>query len=204
MEEHNTAHTQIERKSIVAHHGAKWLRSKYASPILAFISFAESMFAPIIIDPFLIALIMASPKKWKWYVLLSATASVLGGIFAYVLGFLFFDTIGIRFVEFYNLEEQFASISSSLNANGFVFVLIGAFTPIPYKIIALASGFLHIHILTFIVASIFGRFLRLGLVGFAAHAIGPKALPVMQRHLHLIAAVVAVIFIGYILVQVFL
>lgn len=179
--------------------GARWLRSKYADWILVCISAAESIFAPILIDPFLVALIFANRAKWKWYIFISIAASVVGGLIAYALGALFYETIGVTFVGMYGLESQFQSIQDNLNENGFVFVLIGAFTPIPYKLVALASGVLHINIFTFLVASFFGRIFRLGLVGFAAYAVGPKALPIMQRNLWLLAAVVGVMLVIYIL-----
>lgn len=194
---------QTAVKQKVIHHGARWLRSKHTHWILGSISFAESSFAPIIIDPFLVAHIMATPEKWKRHVVVSIVASVLGGIFAYVLGALFFNVIGAQFLAFYGLHDQFAYLSDNLNNNGFVFVLIGAFTPIPYKIVALASGVLHINILTFLVASIFGRALRLGLVGFAAYSVGPKALPTIQKHLHIFAAIAGVILLVYIIIRLF-
>ena len=180
---------------------ARWLRSRFASWFLAAISFAESIFAPILIDPFLIALIMAHQKRWQWYIFVSVTASVLGGIVAYYLGALFFDTVGVQIVEFYNLQDTFANLSAQADANGFVFVLLGAFTPIPYKLVALASGLLHINIFTFIVASIVGRLLRLGLVGLAAHFAGPHMLPMIRRNLHTIAAVTGLILLVYIIFQ---
>ncbi|MFT5849762.1 MAG: membrane protein YqaA with SNARE-associated domain [Patiriisocius sp.] len=186
---------------VVAKHGARWLQSKHSVWILGVISFAESLFAPILIDPFLVALIIASPKKWKLYVLVSIVTSVIGGVCAYILGSLFFDTLGVKVIDFYGLQDMFASIADNLDKNGFVFVLIGAFTPIPYKIVAIASGVLHISFLTFIVASIFGRVLRLGLVGLAAHAVGPHALPVVRRNLYTLAAVAGLLLLTYIGLQ---
>ncbi|MEM9336712.1 MAG: VTT domain-containing protein [Patescibacteria group bacterium] len=180
----------------------KWLRSKYAEWILAGIAFSESMFAPILIDPFLVALIIAQRELWKRYILVSVIASVIGGIAGYLVGIYFFDLIGNSMLQTFGLEQRFNSVAEGINQSDFVFVLLGAFTPIPYKLVALASGFLQINIVTFIIASIFGRFFRLGLVGFAAYAVGPKALPVMQRNLHLIAAIAAVLFAIYIISRV--
>jgi membrane protein YqaA with SNARE-associated domain len=193
-----------KNNDVVSKHGAKWLRSKHAEVILALVSFAESVFAPILIDPFLIALVLASPHRWKRYVLISISASVVGGAVAYMLGALFFDTLGAKIIAMYSLENTFATISENLNNNGFAFVLIGAFTPIPYKIVALASGLLHINFLTFIVASIFGRILRLGLVGMAASMVGPHALPVVRKHLYTIAAVIGLLLGAYIIIRLFL
>lgn len=185
----------------VTKHGAKWLHSKHADWILAVISFAESFCVPILIDPFLIALTIASPKKWKRFIAISIIASVVGGVFAYLLGALFFDTLGIKLISLYGLEPTFHSISESLNDSGFVFVLLGAFTPIPYKIVAIASGLLQINFWTFLIASIIGRMLRLGLVGLAAHVVGPHALPVVRKNLYHIAAIAGILLIIYLVLQ---
>lgn len=185
----------------VGKHSARWLRSRHASWILAAISFAESVFAPILIDPFLIALILAKREAWLRYVTISIVFSVFGGIVGYILGALFFDFIGTWVISMYGLEEQFASISNSIDSNGFVFVLLGALTPIPYKLVAIASGLAQMSLLTFIFASIVGRILRLGLVGWATHAVGPHAIPMIRRHLLTLAYVIAVVLVIYLIVQ---
>lgn len=196
----------MDTKPVHAHvhtastHGVRWLRSKYAGFILALISFAESVFLPVLIDPFLIALILAKRSRWLYYTTISIAASVAGGAVAYYLGLAFFDTLGQRLINFYSLEAQFASISKSLDSNGFVFVLIGAITPIPYKLVALASGFGQISFVTFLFASIFGRIIRLGLVGYVAYAIGPHAVPLFRKHLLSLAYVfllILAVYLGY-------
>lgn len=190
-----------ETTDAVAKHGAKWLKSKHADWTLAGISFIESVCAPIIIDPFLVALIFASPKRWKRFIVVSIVASLIGGIIAYYLGALFFETVGQKIIDFYGLHESFNWIAGELNKSAFVFVFLGAFTPIPYKLVALGSGMLHISLITFIVASIIGRMLRLGLVGMAAHYVGPHTLPLVRKYLYHIAAIAAVLIIGYLIIQ---
>lgn len=193
--------TTTEFPKILEEKGVNWLRSRRSSWALAWISFAESIFFPIIIDPFLIALILANQNRWRWYIGVSVVASIVGGVVAYILGALFFDTVGVRVLELYALEDKFTSIAKQVDANGFVFVLLGAFTPIPYKIVALASGVLKINLFTFIIASIIGRLLRLGLVGLAAHYVGPRMLPVIRRNLQAIAAITGVLLLVYIIYQ---
>lgn len=188
----------------LARHSTKLLQSKRAVWGLAAISFSESLFLPIIIDPFLIAVVMASPKHWKMFTAVSIIASIIGGVAAYILGALFFDTIGVRVIEFYSLHETFNWIAQRLDDSGFAFVLIGAFTPIPYKIVAIASGVLKISFLTFIVASTFGRILRLGLVGLAAHTVGPRAMPLVRKYLYTLAAIVGVLLLAYVALQLLL
>lgn len=186
----------------VSERGVKWLRSKHADWILAVISFAESVIAPILIDPFLIALILAKREKWLRFIIISIVSSVLGGMFGYLLGALFFDFVGKWIIDFYGLSDEFASISKSLDDNAFVFVLLGAITPIPYKLVAIASGLAQINFMTFVFASIFGRIFRLGLVGGATYIVGPRALPVIRRNLLNLAYVIAIVLLIYFFIRV--
>lgn len=185
----------------VGSHGARWLRSKHGGWVLAAISFSESLFAPIIIDPFLIAYIFANRPAWKRFITIAVVFSVLGGLAGYFLGLLFYDTVGRPILEFYNLTADFDAAARELDTNGFVFVLLGALTPIPYKLVAIASGLVHLDFTTFLFASVVGRLLRLGLVGLAAYVVGPHALPLIRKYLLWIAYAVCMLLVAYIVVQ---
>ena len=181
----------------------RWLRSRHAPAALAIISFAESAFAPIIIDPFLMATILANPRRWRRDTTIAIIASIIGGTAAYWVGALFYNTWGKAIISFYGLETLFAHTATQIGQNAFVFVLIGAVTPVPYKLVALAGGLLHINFLTFMVASVIGRVFRLGLVGSITHSVGPRALPVVRQNLHRIALFVAVVLMLYLAWQFF-
>lgn len=186
----------------VATFGTRWLRSSYAGWILAAISFAESLFAPIIIDPFLVALIFAKRESWVRFISIAVIFSVLGGVAGYLLGALFYDTVGRPLLELYGFTDGFEAVANELTANGFVFVLLGALTPVPYKLVAIASGLVQVNFVTFLFASIIGRFLRLALVGLAAHVVGPHALPLIRRHLLTCAYIVAFLLLLYIAIRI--
>ena len=187
----------------VGQHGAKWLRSRHSGWILGAISFVESVFAPIIIDPFLIALILAKRESWIRFIVISVVFSVIGGVFAYFLGYWFFDFIGTKIINAYGMQDEFNSIAKSVDDNAFVFVLLGALTPIPYKLVAIASGLTQINFVTFLFASVVGRILRLGLVGWATYAVGPHALPMIRRHLLTLAYILCFVLLVYFLIRVF-
>ncbi len=176
-----------------------WLKSKHAGLGLGLISFAESLFLPVITDPFLVAVVLANRSRWFYYTTIAIGSSILGGLTAYVLGYWFFDSLGQNLLDFYNLSSRFNEMAAGVDDSGFIFVLLGALTPIPYKLVALASGFLKINLVTFILASIFGRILRLGTIGFAAHLLGPKALELIRRYLHALAYVLMAVLTVYIL-----
>ena len=184
------------------HEEAAWIRSRHAGWILAGISFLESVIAPILIDPFLIALIFAKRSAWIRFIAISIIFSVLGGIAGYVLGALFYELVAVQIITFYGLEGAMAATITRIAAGGFAFVLIGALTPIPYKLVAIASGVAQLDFATFLFASVIGRILRLGLVGWAAYVVGPYALPVVRRHLLTLASVLGVLLLIYFVLQV--
>lgn len=189
-------------KEEVSEDKLRWLKTRHAGWLLAVISFTESVFAPIIIDPFLSAFIIGKREKWFHYSIIAVIFSVLGGLAGYLLGALFFDFVGTKIIAVYGLEKQFAEISLSLSDNGFVFVLLGALTPIPYKIVAIASGLTHISLLTFIFASILGRALRLITVGYATYIFGPTAVPLIRKNFFKLTTAVAVLLIIYMILRI--
>lgn len=199
-------HPEIAKQYLheeVGKHGVRWMNSRYAEPIFAFISFIESVIAPIIIDPFLVALILFKRELWLRYIAISIIFSVLGGIVGYLIGWLFYDWIGVRIIETYGLQNSFAWVVEQVDENAFVFVLLGALTPIPYKLVAIASGVLTLNPFTFLIASIIGRTLRLGLVGWATYLVGPRAVPLIRRHLLKLAYGLAVLLTIYIVIRIF-
>lgn len=165
-------------------------KATYGEWFLGLISFTESSFLPILIDPFLLAMTLAKPHHWVRYILIAGTTSVLGGIFGYLIGAVFFELIGMKIVTLYHLEGLFAKASEAMNEGAFWFTLLGAFTPIPYKLTAIAGGMLHINIVSFILASIIGRFGRFILVGYVCHKFGEYALARLSKRFTLVTLAV--------------
>lgn len=166
------------------------LRGPHAEWFVALIAFAESSIMPILIEPFLVMLILAQPRKWFRYTLIVTAASVIGGVVGYLIGALFFDLVGARLIALYGLEEEIAKTITLFDRNVFIVMFIGAFTPIPFKIFAIIGGFLKINFISFLIAAILGRFARFALVGFVTERFGRPAIPIFTRHANTIAAVV--------------
>ena len=70
-----------------------WVNKKNAHKYLFCLSFSESSFFPIPPDVMLIPMCLANRKKVWFYATLTTIASLLGGIFGYILGFFTFDII---------------------------------------------------------------------------------------------------------------
>lgn len=176
----------------------KLLQSRSSQWVLAAIAFTESILSPLIVDPFLIAMTLAKTSAWFRYALIASVWSVLGGIAGYLLGALFFDLIGENIIALYGLEEYFIKTQTLFEANVFLMTLVGAFTPIPYKIFALTGGLMKVNLLLFILASIIGRAGRFFLVGYITKRLGEHATARMKRVINMgtVVLVLAVLIYG--------
>jgi len=177
-----------------------WLRGlseKSKSVWLALIAFAESSFFLIPPDPFLMLAIFINPKKWMKYTSIISIFSVIGGLFGYLIGFFFFDLVGEWLINTYHLQTQFETTKELFNHNAFLAVFVSAFTPIPYKIFTIASGFFSINIFSFVVASLFGRSLRFVVVGAFSYFLGKRFATIFVKYFDLISILVVLAVVLY-------
>lgn len=163
------------------------------------ISFTESSFFPIPPDPFLAIMAYVKENRWLYYGLFVTSASVLGGIFGYFIGFAFYEFVGQPIVDLYNVQNEFEYVKNLFAENTFWTIFTAAFTPIPYKIFTIAAGVAHVNILTFIIASIFGRGIRFILVAFIMKKYGQKMFDVFFKYFNIITITIVVMIIIYIL-----
>jgi membrane protein YqaA with SNARE-associated domain len=162
---------------------------------LAGVSFAESSFFPIPPDIMLIPMVVAQRAK-AWLIAgVCTAASVLGGFLGYAIGFFFFETFGQWVIDFYGLQEVFARFQEQFNEWGLWIILIKGLTPIPYKIITIASGAMHFDLLTFGLASLVTRAGRFYLVAGLLYFFGAPIRTFIEKHLTLVttAAVVLIV-----------
>ena len=120
---------------------------KYSNYFLAVVSFLESSFFPIPPDVMIAPMAMANKNKFFKIFLIATIFSVLGGIFGYVLGLYFFD-FAMNIVEFYGYEEKTIDLKNTLSqGDGFYawfgILFLAGFTPLPYKVITIASCLLY-------------------------------------------------------------
>jgi len=113
---------------------------KHATWGLAGISFAESSFFPIPPDVVLLPMCIADQKKSFRYATICTVSSVIGGLLGYAIGYFLYDTIGIKIVEMYHYQEAFEALKEKYNEYGVWIIIAKGMTPIPYKIVTIASG----------------------------------------------------------------
>ncbi len=101
-----------------------WAHTRYSTPALGTLSFAESSFFPIPPDPLLMALALAKPKRAFYYSLVCSVASVLGGAFGYLIGYALWNPVGapiLRHLKQLTHEHQVVRVVNP-NAGGKVLI----------------------------------------------------------------------------------
>lgn len=152
----------------------KQVHSKYADLTLGLLFFIESIFF-VPVDPILIVYCLEQRKKAIWYATIATLASTLGGITAYFIGNVLWDSLGIKIIHALSSIETFEKICQQYKIYEYWAILIAGFTPlIPYKIITLTAGFCRLPLIPFIICSIIGRGARFFLVAILIKLYGDK------------------------------
>lgn len=173
-----------------------WSESRYATPALFAIAFAESSFFPIPPDVLLMALAISEPRRALFYAGVCTVGSVTGGILGYAIGYSFYEVAGRPIVEFYGVTEKFDFVGQKYEDNAFAAIAIAGFTPIPYKVFTIAAGVFHIGIPTLIGASIVGRAGRFVLVGGLIRLFGPSIRTFIDKYFNILSILFVVLLIG--------
>ena len=150
---------------------------------LAVVSFAESSFFPIPPDAMIVPMVLARPDH-AWRIAGVCTlASVIGGFFGYAIGYYLFAAIGQPIVDFYGYQAAFDKFQYQFNEWGLWIILIKGMTPIPYKIVTIASGVAHFNLLVFGVASLVTRGVRFFLVAALLRLFGEPIREFIEKYL---------------------
>jgi membrane protein YqaA with SNARE-associated domain len=163
---------------------------------LLVVSFVESSFFPIPPDFLLIPMILARPRQAFRLAALCTLASVAGGLLGYAIGYFLFDAIGRPVLEFYHAMDRYEALKAGFAEWGVWIIIINGMTPIPYKLITIASGVAQFPLPAFIGASIVSRSLRFFLLAALLWWFGDAAREFIERRLALVTTLFAVALVG--------
>ena len=159
---------------------------KSSNLYLGIVSFTESSFFPIPPDVMIIPMVIAKKKEYFKIFLIASLFSVLGGIFGYLLGYLFYD-LAIHVIEFYGYENKVESLKTSLSQGSGFFawlsiLFLAGFTPLPYKAFTITSGVVAFSLPVFIFVSLISRSLRFFIVAYLSYKFGDLFTEFMEKH----------------------
>lgn len=173
----------------------------YASFVLFAIAFAESSFFPIPPDVLLLPMALANREKAWRYAAICTLASVLGGLLGYAIGAYLYDTLGQWIITTYHMQDAFQRFHDEFNKWGVYVILAKGLTPIPFKLVTIASGVAALPLVPFVLASIVTRALRFYLVAGLAWKFGEPVRTFIEKYLNWVAlGVLVVIIFGFWLV----
>jgi membrane protein YqaA with SNARE-associated domain len=154
----------------------KLAASKFADYSLAIVSFIESSFFPIPPDIMIVPMVVAKKEKYFKIFLIATLSSALGALLGYFIGFLFFNELGVKVFEFYGhsnndfLKEKFQTSDGSFS--WLLILFTAAFTPLPFKLVTIFSGFIQFNLVLFFFTCLFARGLRFFIVAYLSFRFG--------------------------------
>jgi membrane protein YqaA with SNARE-associated domain len=176
----------------------------HATWLMGFVSFIESSFFPVPPDAMLIPMSLARPDRAYYFATVCTVTSVAGGVLGYVIGYFLYDTLGLWLMQLYGYGDKVEAFREAYREWGAWIIVLKGMTPIPYKIVTIASGFAEYPIIPFILLSFVARGMRFYLVAFLIHRYGLRAREIIEKRLGfwvtvsfvvLVAGIVAAVYI---------
>ncbi|MER2519293.1 MAG: YqaA family protein [Bdellovibrionales bacterium] len=179
----------------------KQAEKPYATWILFTISFLEASVFPIPPDVMLAPMVLARRDKAYLLAFVTTAGSIVGGLLGYAIGALAMATLGQWIVETYHLQHAFESFNEGFNKWGAGIILVKGLTPIPFKLVTIASGVAHFPLVPFVLACAATRAARFYGVAWVLRRYGETARAFLERYLDWIfLGLLAVIVLGFWLV----
>jgi membrane protein YqaA with SNARE-associated domain len=176
----------------------------YATWLMGAVSFVESSFFPVPPDAMLIPMSLARPDKAWFYATVCTATSVAGGVLGYLIGAMLYDSVGLWLMQLYGYGNKVEAFREAYAQWGSWIILIKGLTPIPYKIVTIASGFAGFNLLLFVLLSIVARGMRFYAEAFLLNRYGKEARAIIEERLGFWATTAAVVLVAGIIAALYL
>ncbi len=172
---------------------------KRSKSILGFISFIESFIFPIPPDVLIIPMTIARKHEWIKIAMIATIGSVLGACLGYFIGYVFFNEIGLKIFEIYGVDNA-SFLKDKVSSEGGVIawitlLAIAGFSPVPFKLLTITSGFINFNIFYFIIISLLTRGSRFFLIAFLVGNFGPTMKKIIEKKLLKFSIILSIILI---------
>lgn len=172
------------------------VHSPYATPVLALFFFIESSIFFVPVDPLLILYCVEHRNRVWYYATIATIASVIGGLFGYVIGFLLWQTIGQFIVHYIISPTIFNKVVQSFTRYESIAVLFAAISPIPYKAVTIGAGFCKLPLIPFIIFSIIGRGFRFYALAGIIYIWGEQIKEFIDRYFNILVLLFLILVFG--------
>ena len=166
---------------------------KSAQVWLAVIAFVESSVFLVPADVLFLPMALARPDRTYRYALIATTASVLGGIAGWLLGYYAYEAVARPVLEFYGKLDSFEELRGQASTTFMVlmFITSGLAHLPPIKVVTILAGVMHIDIWVFILTAILARGARFFFLAWLLRRYGEPIRDFIERRLGALAAAAA-------------
>ena len=173
--------------------------NKKSKTFLGLISFIESFIFPIPPDVLIIPMTIARKNEWFRIALIATVGSVLGACLGYLIGFIFFNEIGVKIFELYGVDNT-SFLKEKVSSEGGVIawitlLTIAGFSPVPFKLLTITSGFVNFNIIYFIIISTLTRGSRFFIIAFLIGNFGATMRKILEKRMITVSIILSVILI---------
>jgi len=172
---------------------------KSSKSILGFISLIESFIFPIPPDVLIIPMTLAKKHEWFKIALIATVGSIIGACIGYFIGYIFFNEIGIKIFDLYGVDNVSFLKNKASSEGGFIawitLLAIAGFSPVPFKLLTITSGFINFNLLYFIIVSLITRGLRFFIIAFFIGNFGSAMKKIIEKKLLKISIFFSIILI---------
>jgi membrane protein YqaA with SNARE-associated domain len=164
----------------MAHH-------RHALRSLAVVSFAESSFFPIPPDVMMVPMVLARRDKAYTIAAVCTIASVIGGMFGYAIGYFLMESVGQWLVELYHMQSRIETLRAGYEHYGAAIILLKGLTPIPFKLVTIASGLFKFNFPLFVLLAAITRAARFFIIAALLKRYGEPVQKFIEERLNLFA-----------------
>ncbi len=125
-----------------------------------------------------------------------------GGVLGYAIGSVLYDSVGKWIIDLYGYGQNIEAFRDTYQKWGAWIILLKGVTPIPFKIVTIASGFAGYNFPLFVALSIVTRGLRFFIVASLLYIYGEPIRDFIERRLRAVTfGMLAVIVSGFVIVR---
>ena len=166
------------------------------------ISCIESLIFPIPPHVLIIPRTIAKRNEWLRIATIATTCSVLGACLGYLIGYIFFNEIGVKIFELYGVDNT-SFLKEKVSSEGgtvawMTLLAIAGFSPVPFKLLTITSGFVHFNFLYFVIVSLITRGLRFFIIAFLIGNFGTTMKKIIEKKLVLVSVIISIILIIFV------
>lgn len=151
--------------------------------VLFLVAFVQSAFFPVPSLLLFVTLSLGSVEKTFRFAVVCMVGSVLGGVVAYLMGYLAWEALKGFFVPHVFSQHLLTRAENIYHGNIFLALMASSFLPISYQVCAIAAGVLKVNFTSFLAASCVARAVRFLFLATLVRLFGEKARAYVQGHL---------------------